>query len=333
MERATQACTTMPQLAEVVCSMLASEVPFAFACFATTDPGTGIINWAWKSHPLPIGDEEFAAAEYGPPDVNQFAELFLRPEPFGVLSHDTHGDAASCRRFREFLVPRFGFSDELRVGLRSRGVAWGALALYRGAGEAPFEQADGREVVAVGEIVALAIQRVLFLVEGREQSTARGPAVLILGGSDALEDLTPAARDEVDELGGWDVGSPPASVLAVAAKARSEGTHIESRARGVSGRWLTLRAAPLGIPQQAQRVVVTIDTAPAADLSQLAFAARGLTTREQDVAALVLRGAATAAIAAALHLSPHTVQDHLKVIFAKLGVNSRRELVARFVLA
>ncbi len=67
-------------------------------------------------------------------------------------------------------------------------------------------------------------------------------------------------------------------------------------------------------------------------MSRLTLAARGLTAREQDVANLVLQGASTRAIAAALYLSPHTVQDHLKGIFSKLGVNSRRDMIAQLAL-
>jgi DNA-binding NarL/FixJ family response regulator len=47
------------------------------------------------------------------------------------------------------------------------------------------------------------------------------------------------------------------------------------------------------------------------------------------VARYTLQGQATKQIALALGLSPYTVTDHLKMIFEKVGVNSRTELAAR----
>lgn len=56
---------------------------------------------------------------------------------------------------------------------------------------------------------------------------------------------------------------------------------------------------------------------------------KGLTDREWEVVQLVARGERTQGAAAALHISPRTVETHLASIYRKLGIGSRRELMTR----
>ena len=81
-----------------------------------------------------------------------------------------------------------------------------------------------------------------------------------------------------------------------------------------------------------QRVAVLVSAAREPEVAELIAQVYGLSAREREVTRLVLHGRSTNEIAAALHVSPYTVQDHLKSIFAKTGVRSRSELVSQIFL-
>ena len=104
-----------------------------------------------------------------------------------------------------------------------------------------------------------------------------------------------------------------------------------ARVRAASGRWILVRGSVLGNETQT-RTAITLEPLRAPELAELVAEAYGLTARERRVTELVAQGLPTTAIAARLHLSTYTVQDHLKAIFEKLDVSSRGQVVARLFL-
>jgi DNA-binding CsgD family transcriptional regulator len=105
-----------------------------------------------------------------------------------------------------------------------------------------------------------------------------------------------------------------------------------ARVLSQAGRWMLLHGAAL-VGAGSRRVAVIVEPAHPARIASLLMAAYGLTEREQDVTRLVLQGDSTAEIAERLAVSAQTVQQHLKSVFEKTGVRSRRELVGKVFFA
>ena len=80
-------------------------------------------------------------------------------------------------------------------------------------------------------------------------------------------------------------------------------------------------------------MAITLEPARTAELAPLLLQRYELSPREREVALLVTHGLDTREISEALCISPYTVQDHLKVIFDKVRVRSRRELLAEIFYA
>jgi len=102
-----------------------------------------------------------------------------------------------------------------------------------------------------------------------------------------------------------------------------------TRVRTRRGRWLACHASCLRRSDgTVGDTAVVIEPAQPASVAPIVAEAYDLSPREQEVISLLARGAGTADIAARLYLSRHTVRDHLKAIYAKVGVSSRGELIA-----
>lgn len=318
-----------------VCELLGRAVPFDYACLATTDPTTGLITGVVKTDSTDSADGEFARYEYGlTDDFLQFSDMVERPVPVAVLQTETAGQPERSRRFREFLRPRFSHGHELRAVFCSAGRMWGAVGLYRSTGTNGFTQIEADLVESICKLVAVGIRASLVTGTLQVAPSIAGPAVIVVGADNQLRSVTSAAQHRISELGGIKWGALPMPLTALTAAARVgkviSAALPRARIRTDSGHWLIAHAAALSTANgRAEDVVITLENAGAPEIVPLIVASFGLTNREEDVAALVLQGVDTGGISRTLHLSPYTVQDHLKSVFAKAGVNSRRELTAK----
>jgi DNA-binding CsgD family transcriptional regulator len=104
---------------------------------------------------------------------------------------------------------------------------------------------------------------------------------------------------------------------------------VHALERAVDGRWVMIEAASLQGNGDGE-IAVTLRNAGPGETFDLLCRAYGLTRREREVTGAVLAGLDTRAITERLFISRHTVQDHLKSVFGKAGVRSRRELLATF---
>ncbi|GAA1859842.1 LuxR C-terminal-related transcriptional regulator [Microbacterium koreense] len=315
-------------------------VPAVAGCFSTLDPATGIVSSTRKMGDLDgrnEGDLTWARIEYGENDPTAMLTMIAEDvTAVGVLS-SLKGNIDGSVRLAEFLIPAFDYRDEARVVFRDRAGAWGSMCLFRGSDEAPFSPDEVEFLGVIAPLVTRGIRVGLLATGDRvEPSDTRGPAVIIVDAHDRITQITPAASAELARMTRIPEGGDPLAVVqSLVASARrfacgEQNTAPHVRLRTVDGVWLTIGASPLsGSNDRAGDVVVTIEQARPQEVVTLVAAAFGLTAREKDVTGMVLRGADTKQIAAAMHLSPYTVQDHLKSVFEKAGVTSRGQLVGR----
>jgi DNA-binding CsgD family transcriptional regulator len=273
--------------------------------------------------------------EIGGADFNSFRALRFGDVAAG-LNDATGGDLDRSLRHREVKRPH-GFGDELRAVLVGDSVAWGGLSLLRASDRAPFSPADAHLVASLAHLFAEGLRRAMLLgalsAERRESLESGG--LVLLAADNSITRADSAAQVWLAELRDNNGDAVPSVVMAVASSARDiANPHTTSeaiaraRVQTAAGTWLLVRGSRLGDDPDAETAVILEPIRPH-ELAPLIAAAYGLTDRERAVTQRVAQGLPTSAIANQLHISPWTVQDHLKAIFEKVDVDSRGELVAR----
>jgi DNA-binding CsgD family transcriptional regulator len=307
------------------------------AFFATVDPMTLLFTSAVTEEPLRAATPLFLDNEFGRQDVNKFAALAESADPVGSLDRATRGDRRASARYREVMAP-LGLGDELRAALIAKKECWGVLCLHREDASHGFGAREVDLIRRISPHVAEGLRRAL-IVAPAEPAGAQGaaPGIIVLDTGLNVVSMSPEAGQWLAEIDG--PGSPhgselPLAVYAAAARLTRPEEDLAApqpwataRLRTRAGRWLSLHASPLSGPAGPQ-IGIVIESAPATHVSSLLLSAYGLTDAQSRVTALVIRGHSTRQIVQELHISANTVQEHLTAAFDKLGVRSRRELVA-----
>ena len=76
-------------------------------------------------------------------------------------------------------------------------------------------------------------------------------------------------------------------------------------------------------------MAVVIEPAKSSGIAPIVIESYSLTPRERDVLGALASGDTSSENAGRLFLSQHTVLDHIKTVFEKVGVSSRAALVAK----
>ena len=328
-----------------VLAVLADVVVFDAYVWLLTDPVTAVGAAPLADVPCRSELPALIKAKYGT-TVNRWTALRQQPAPVGLLHQAVGGDLGRSRMWRDVLS-RYGVGDVASVVFADQFGCWGFLDLWRDDAREPFGNAEAEFIAGLVAPLTRALrgsQARTFIQPASPQRRQPGPVVLTLDDDLRITSRTAASQAWLDVLlpPDPDERAIPASVYNVAAQliAAEQGVDTNpasTRTHLADGFWLTLRAARLTAGEQVPGsagsgpapMVVTIEEASAADRLEIFGRSFGLSAREYELVGLLATGSDTRGMARQMSLSEHTVQDHLKSIFAKTRASDRVTLLSR----
>ncbi|MFI9817555.1 LuxR C-terminal-related transcriptional regulator [Saccharothrix variisporea] len=228
------------------------------------------------------------------------------------------------------LLRAHGVADVASAVFKDRYGCWGFLDLWRCG--SPFTTAETTYLASLRAPLTTALRTCVARTFDHPAATVRGPLVLLLSQDLEVLGQTPETHEYLKVMVPPAEGRAPipAGAYNVAAQLLAVEAGVDdhppwARAHLSAGDWVTLRAARIG----TGGIAVGIEQTSPSDRLGLFTRAVGLSARETELVTLLPGGAGTRELAARMHLSENTVQDHLKSIFTKTGTRTRRTLLAR----
>lgn len=219
----------------------------------------------------------------------------------------------------------YGTYDVVSLAFADRFGWWGFLDLWREDGQ--FDNEDCELLGLLGQSVAAALREsraAAFVLPERVTPRAAGRSVLLLGPDLSLRRQTAEAEAALRALPPTEESRRPVPAAAynvaaqlLAVEAGADAHRPVARAAVSPGEWISVQAARLG-----EDIAVTIGPVEQRERWNLFCRTHALSDRETDVVTYLAEGDDTRTLAARLHLSHHTVQDHLKSAFAKTGAEA-----------
>jgi len=335
----TESSLSALELLDEVRSRVSRVVPNDSAAWMLTDPQTVMPTSLIRDGLLvPEHIQRCLEHELFVPDFVPFARLHRAGVVATTLEHATDGRPQLSSSYREIHEPA-GLGPELRLLFRTGAATWAMASVHRAAGEPEFNDDELAWLRTIAPEAGRALRSALARTPAEPQAAwARG--MLVLDDHGAVEYSSGAADAWLAQIPTTDGFKLPLAVVSVALQARAQAlaagpvyeAPAQARVRLDSGIWLNVHAAALRDASGAStHTAVMLEPADRSQLLGLLVEVHGLSERERQVTQMLLAGLATDQIAELLSISRHTLRDHCKAIFAKLGVASRPELTARFL--
>jgi DNA-binding CsgD family transcriptional regulator len=235
------------------------------------------------------------------------------------------------------LLSHLGIGDVVSTAQRDRFGCWGFLDLWRTGADAAFGEEEAGFLADVTQAVTPALRKGVAdsMVARPGPTEPSGPAVMLLSPDLEVRGQTPPTAGYLRSILPTPLGVDPVPAVAYNVSAQ-----LLAREAGVDDNpaWArvvldgdglaTVRADRLAQSGVDADIAVSIEPASASERLDLFVRAFGLTAREVQLLTALSTGADTRELARTMAVSEHTVQDHLKSIFAKTSARSRTQLLA-----